>query len=192
MDFLGIWPLLENSVPPEVTHYQKGDHPGAGWWLKTAIPYQAQSRVYQAWDAVQQKHPGLVCIQPSAYDWQQQWIPGVHSIWLNIRVDVSVSIMEHDFTYDIDDYDTSFNVWGKKISRALGNDKSKHPKLDDWHMLRDVAKLMQSWTTDRQARINRRSLKIVNSEKNTSSASNRSKLDPNRSAGKTGDPQLLK
>jgi len=192
MDFDGIWPLLENSVPPEVTHYQKGDHPGPGWWLKTAMPYQPHSLIYQAWDAIQRKHPGLVCIQPTAYDWQQHLIPQVHSIWLNVRVDVTVTVMEHEFTYNIDDCDTSFNVWGKQLARALASDKSKHAQLPDWHMLCDVAKLMQSWTTERQARINRRSLKIVKSEKNTSSAPNRSKLDSNRSTGKAGDPQLLK
>lgn len=177
MNFDGLWQILENSVPPEITHYQRGEHPGVGWWLKTVVPTNSQSPIYLAWDAIQQKHPRLVRMEPTAYDWFQTPIVNTSSVWINQKVDVTLSETDNQFSYVLGDYDTSFNIWGVKLIQELEQQKS--PELDphDWHKLCDVAYLMKSWTTDRQANNNRKGLKIVKHEKNTSSAHNRSKLD---------------
>lgn len=178
MNYQGVWHTLDNSVPPEITHYQMGQHPGTSWWLKTVIPSNDQSLLHQAWDAVARKHPRLVCLEPHAYDWQQNLITGAHSIWLNYKIDVVLTQVDSGYQYEMGDYDTSFNKWGDQILQQLNQHNSDQIDPNDWHMLTLVADLMKSWTTDRQARNNRRSLQIVSPEKNKRSVHNRSKLDP--------------
>ena len=179
MNFDSLWHLLDNSVPPEVTHYQMGHHPGAGWWLKTVVPTNIHSPIYQAWYTIQNKHPRLVHMEHVAYDWHQKLITHTHSIWLNHKIDITVTQIGEEFEYQMGDYDQSFNVWGQQLLKELEQQQSPEFDQDDWHKLCDVAQLMQSWTTDRQARKNRRSFTIVKPEKNTSAPHNRSKLDPN-------------
>lgn len=138
--------------------------------------------VWQAWKAIEQAHKRVVRLVPHAYDWHQNLIPHAHSVWINHRADVSLSLMNGEYLYEILDYDTSFNEWGEKLqlwlsSQALPQSKENDPH--DWHKLWDVTELVKTWTTDAQAKHNRGKIKIVKTDSGEGPAHHRPNMDSN-------------
>lgn len=180
MNFDHVWQLLENSVPPEVTNYHQGYHPGLGWYLKTAVPNSDQLLLLRTWQAISARHPGLVTVSDHAYDWQTNRIPNCSSIWLKDHVDITLTLQNNQFSYVILPFDDATNRWGHDLRKNLLRYKRQQAKnLDSlsWHNLFDVANLLKQWTTDRQARVKRKGWKVVKNQIDSSNAAHGSKLD---------------
>jgi hypothetical protein len=183
MNFDNVWSILNNSVPPEITHYQHGSHPGKTWWLKTVVPNSdTKVNVFKVWKAIEKSHKKLVRLVPQAYDWHQTCIPHAHSVWVNHKVDVSLVQAENGFTYQISDYDKSFNEWGEHLQLWLSSQavpQSKENDPHDWHKLWHVTELVKTWTTDAQAKHNRGKIKIVKTDSSEGPAHHRPNMDSN-------------
>jgi hypothetical protein len=181
MNFDGVWEILDNSIPPEICHYRQGHHPGVGWWLKTVVPNSDPIELLKVWQALAAKHHGLISISAWAYDWQEALIPNCSTIWIRDGADIELRCQDLDITYVIYPFDDATNSWGNRLRRQLNAYRLRSPKNFDkhsWHNLAAVAHLLKHWTTERQAHVNRKGWKVVtNSEKDSSSPSNRSKLD---------------
>lgn len=184
MNFDDVWGTLHNSVPPEITHYQHQQHPGKDWWLKTAVfAGTADPPLIRVWHSLQNQHPHLIKITPTAYDWQGNLIDQVHSVWIANHRDVRLSYHCPDFAYEIVDQDISSNQWGVHLEHALyGYAVAKNCDellANDWQNLIHVAQFISSWCTDHQAAIKRKGIHIVhNSSPDQSAAHNGSELDP--------------
>jgi hypothetical protein len=184
MNFDDVWGALNNSVPPEITHYQHQQHPGKDWWLKTAVfAGISEPPLLRVWHTLQNQHPQLIKITPTAYDWQGALIENTHTVWIANNRDVRLSYHCPDFAYEIVDQDISSNQWGVHLEHAL-REYAESKNLDqliehDWHNLLHVAEFISSWCTDHQARIKRKGMHIVsNSSSDQSTANHGSELDP--------------
>lgn len=138
--------------------------------------------VFQAWKAIERAHKRVVRLVPHAYDWQQCLIPHAHSVWCNQKADVILSQIDNGFSYEIRDYDKSFNEWGVQLqlwlsSQALPQSKENDPH--DWHKLWNVTELVKTWTTDAQAKLNRGKIKIVKTDSSEGPAHHRPNMDTN-------------
>jgi len=173
MNFDGVWDQLEQTIPPEISHYHHAVHPGLGWWLKTAVPNEDTLGLLVVWDSISRAHPGLIHISDVAYDWKGQSIHNVSSIWLRESADVDVSFVNGEFSYVIYPFDEATNRWGQKLKVALTKYKNKHKEnfdINNWHKLVEVAQLLKQWTTHRQAQVKRKGWKIVhNTQENSGS-----------------------
>lgn len=181
MNFDGVWEILDSSIPPEITHYRQGHHPGVGWWLKTVVPNSDSLDLLRLWMALSQKHSGLIAITSWAYDWQENVIANCSSIWIREGTDVDLRVKHQEYTYVIYPFDDATNSWGTRLRRQLNSYRAKMPNNFDkgsWHNLLQVANLLKQWTTERQAQVKRKAWKVVsNSEKDSSTTTHGSKLD---------------
>jgi hypothetical protein len=171
MNFDGVSDLLDNSVPPEITNYHQGHHPGLGWWLKTAVPTNDSLGVLAAWRTIQRKHPSTICITEVAYDWHGAVIPLTASIWLRDNLDVDLTWNDPEFNYVIMPFDDSVNSWGQYLRRQLLQYRRQPTKDFDksnWHNLVAVANLLKQWTTNRQAQVKRKGWKVVSNKQTNS------------------------
>lgn len=183
MHMQGVLQALENSVPPEVTHYHLGLHPGARWWLKTAVAKQDDHlQLMKVWQVIQQAHPKLVKITPHCFDWHQNLIPSACTIWIQQGRDVDVQIQGQDFTYHVVSSDVTFNAWGSQFRswlRSKHNKQMKESDPDTWHKCDQIAQLLRGWCTESQAQIRRQMLKVVTDAQDSSPATDSHKLDSN-------------
>ena len=176
MNFEGVWEKLENSVPPEITHYQLGLHPGPQWWLKTAIPKTDHHlNLAEVWGSIQAQHVNLVLITPHCFDWHQNLISTASTIWIRQGLDVDLQFLGQDFTYSILSSDVTFNQWGSLLRKHLRRKQNAQFKLNDpttWQKVDHVAQLLRSWTTDKQAQVRRQMLKVITNEEDRGSSTN--------------------
>jgi hypothetical protein len=173
MNFDDVWELLDSTVPPEVTHYREGSHPGMGWWLKTVIPSDQTCSVTKAWQTLAEKNQNMITLVEVAYNWHGQIINGATSIWLRNQQDVDLDMIQGQWHYVIRPYDESVNVWGHRLADSIKIwhkfNKTSASSNHGWHKLKDVAKLLQNWTSNQQAQIKRKGFKlVVNNQKDSS------------------------
>jgi len=176
MNFEGVWDKLENSVPPEITHYQLGLHPGPNWWLKTAIPKQDNPLdLMNVWQIIDTAHPKLLKITPYCFDWQQNLISTASTIWIKQGLDVDLKFEGKEFNYTVLSSDVTFNIWGSEIRKHLRRKENRNLKENDpetWQKMDHVAQLLKSWTTEKQAQVRRQMLRVITNEKDSSSSTN--------------------
>lgn len=175
MNFDGVWNLISSTIPPEISHYQYGHHPGLGWWLKTVVPQNDPIGLLKIWIAITDHHPGLVLISDQAYDWYGQTIQNCCSIWIKENTDIDLAVCDNNIKYVIYPFDDATNRWGNRLRTKLvayGKNKSDNFDKDNWHKLLEIASLLKQWTTNRQAQVKRKSWKIVRNEQTNQSQSN--------------------
>jgi hypothetical protein len=163
MDFDGVWEILDSTIPPEISHYRAGNHPGLGWWLKTAVP--KNTNLSNAWQTLATNHPTVVQMVHVAYNWQGAEIQSALSVWIRDNQDLDLDHINGQWHYVIRPFDESVNVWGHRLNQNLRTwQRRKHKtKLDEdnWHKLKSVAQMLQTWTSNQQAQIKRKGLKLV-------------------------------
>lgn len=168
MNFENVLIHLQQSVPPEITHYRLNLHPGIRWYLKTAVlNHDPDTDLLEIWRAIEREHGSLVRVSPYCYDWYQNRIDDASTIWVKQGMDVRITIDGDDITYAIVSADVTFNGWGREIQKHLRSAENLSWKEHDpvtWNKLQDVAQLLSSWTTDKQAQMRRQMLKVIKNE----------------------------
>jgi hypothetical protein len=180
LDFLNVRAILSDSQPPEITHFQKGSHPGRGWWLKTAVPLVGVPDLYQIWRSLSKQHSNLICLTQDTYNWNQQIVNNVISIWLRESIDVELTVGDGTYNYSMVPFENSFNLAGKNLEKQLLNFQKQNPAAvgkDELHYLLAVVQLMSTWHTDTQANCRRAKIQVVNNEESVCNANQSTKLD---------------
>jgi hypothetical protein len=180
LDFEHVWHILSDSQPPEVTHFQKGSHPGRGWWLKTAVPLVGNPDLYQIWRNIAKHHSNLVCLTQDTYNWNQQLVSNVISIWLRDSIDIELTLGDGTYNYSMVPFENSFNVTGKNLEKQLLSFHKQNPAAvgtDELHYLLTVVQLMSTWHTDTQANSRRAKIQVVSNEEAVCNKHQSPKLD---------------
>lgn len=183
VDFSNVYQVLSNGQPPEITHFQKGSHPGRGWYLKTAVPIVGEPDLYKIWRRLSKQHSNLICLTPESYNWNQQLIQNVFSVWVRETIDVRLNLREGVYDYSIIPFEDSFNIHGKTLKKQLVQFQKQNPhakELDDLHYLSSVIQFMCDWHTDAQARARRSQFRVVTNEEDHSNSHQSTQLDTNR------------
>lgn len=174
INFENILDLLKTSVPPEISHYRSGTHPGKDWWLKTVIPTDKSAGPTIMWKKIQQKEPLNVLLTNSAVDWFENTIENANSVWIRHGIDLVVDVADNEtgkFTYVIKNVTDSLNEFGNTINKKITDaweSNSQNINDIDWHNLIYISNLMSSWTSDVQAEKKRKMFKVITNEKDNS------------------------
>lgn len=182
-DFSNVCNILSNGQPPEITHFQKGSHPGRGWYLKTAVPVVGYPDLYRIWRDLSKQHNNLITMTLETYNWNQQLMPNVVSIWIRETIDVRLNIRDGVYDYSIVPFENSFNTHGKALKKQLLKFKKQTPKshdIEDLQYLNSVIQFMCSWHTEAQARARRSTMRVVTNEENHCNSNKSTQLDSNR------------
>jgi hypothetical protein len=165
-NFENICSVLEACTPPEITHFQQGNHPGKRWWLKTVVPANADSEPTQIWDRLTSQHPQLIVWVAEAYDWRGDRIPHAHSIWLRNDIDICIVRQPPGFDYTILPFEDSININGHLLLHELQKKQKHFQKQNraDWHKLENIAHCISKWTTHNQAKNRRQKFKVIANE----------------------------
>ena len=171
-----VWQVLEHSVSPEVQHFRQGTHPGATWWLKTAIVKQDHHVGLAAmWHALQRTYPHLVRITPHCWDWRGNLIPWASSVWICQGRDVLVEAHESDWVYHVMSSDISDEIWCEQLHAWIKGSHNKTMRKQDpttWHKWRDSIQLKENWCSEHEARLNRTHIRVISHAEDSSSAHN--------------------
>lgn len=171
-----VWDVFLHGVPPEVTHHQLNLHPGANWWLKTAVLKQEHHMsALHMWKQVQQTHADLVHITPHCFDWNQKLMPWACSIWIRKHKDVHVEFTDPHWMYHVVSEDISNQIWCDTFNRWLKGHHNKHLKKtqhNTWHMWQESIQLLEHWCSEHQAHARRRQIKVLQHEEGSSSTHN--------------------
>ncbi len=152
-----VWHQLHECVPPEVTHYVNGDHPGISWYLKTVVPITSDPPLLQYWEQIAAAHDNLVQIVNSAYDWQAHLIPNCVSVWIHTQNHVQL-LVEPDQTWC---YQIENHVQDQMITHML---EQFDFGSDTWHMIQHALQLKQQHVTNKQAELRRKGFRIHHGE----------------------------
>jgi hypothetical protein len=171
MNMDDVWHTLENSVSPEVTHFQRGTHPGPQWWLKTAVVKQdVHLGTHTIWQALSLAHPRLIKITPHCWDWHQNLIPWAHTVWIKMGRDVQVELMGTDWVYHVISDDIGNQIWCETLDSWVKSAHNRHMKKTDpttWHKWKHSLQLLQAWRSEHQAQQRRKQIKAITHEKDT-------------------------
>ena len=166
LDLTDIEFYLENGVPPEITHFQKGVHPGRHWWLKTVVPHSKTSEIYQYWLRLHQAHGHRVWLTHSAFDWLQAPIPDAATVWIQQGFNVILSHENHTISHETVRFDQSFNQMGSQLTNCIDPAKFSDP---GWHKLTQLTDFISTWTTHSQAVARRKTFTRHHNEKDSGS-----------------------
>lgn len=160
----GLFDIVDTGLSPEITHFKMGKHPGKHWWLKTVIPKNDTDRITTIWMHLCRMHPSLIYFTPYAYDWYGVLLEDFQSVWIKEQVDVVLTVKKRVFDYDIISFPESFNVSGKNLQKLIKLEQQNNPDTftqDEWNEIINVTEFMKSWTTDKQAKNNRKQLRKI-------------------------------
>lgn len=176
MELNQVWQLLEQGVPPEITHHQLKLHPGPGWWLKTAVLKQDHHMSpLNMWKHVQATHPNLIHITPHCFDWKTNLMPWACTIWLRKGKDVQVEFKDPDWIYHVVSEDISNQIWCDTFTRWIKSTHNKSMKKDDphtWHMWIHSIQLLEHWCSEHQVQARRKQIKVITHAQDSSSTHN--------------------
>ena len=171
-DFSDVYDVLKDKVNPEITHYQNGQHPGLGWYLKTIIPCNnnGDCEINLAVNRLKMFHSHVVCTTPVAYNWEQAAIVGWHSLWIRDGRDIR-------FTHT-GEGKINFEIWDQRellmheaeFYNIMIKDqmvKNKHNKnlVQDLKQLDQIASFLQNYSSDKTAKEQRSKFKVISGGK---------------------------
>lgn len=161
---------IEAGRNPEIHHYNRGSHPGLGWYIKTVSPgpdiiTDETFMIHQFWKRVSGNHPRLVRLVDSAYDWSGTPIRGWWTVWLNDRIDVKWQYDPSDgFDYHIVDYDQGLKSSAKNMREIIDGLLRSRPTDDNsvsYERLAEIVEFLRTYTTDQRSKQNRAKLRII-------------------------------
>ena len=166
LGFIETVRTIDHLKNPEIHHYNNGSHPGVSWYIKTIIPNATpDSAVYaisRFWEKLQELHPRLVKIGNSAYDWDGSKIDGWCTVWVNVRIDLSVSWSDNKgFEYKIVDFDEGLKISAGKLLKWLENSSFPDGCSAEYSRLLEISSFLQTHTVEEKSRKKRSQLRVL-------------------------------
>jgi len=169
-DFSNLYQLLSESIHPEITHYQKSNHPGIGWYLKTIIPTIDVAsfdslEIYNYMVEISNHYPSLLCITPQAYNWKQETIPNWHTVWIRDGMDLHITIDSMGcITHEIDEYQVGVkhhtHVLWQEISN-LNLDNFSEQQKEHLEKIADVIQFLHTYTDEATSKLARKNFRVI-------------------------------
>jgi hypothetical protein len=149
-------------------------HPGIQWYLKTIIPNEntctdSAFALLNAIKAIQHHDPTLILITEAAFNWDQQYMPHWHSLWVRSGYDINFTLLDDNtIDYEITKQDQLYRenvAWYLDLVQSeLVRNPSKQYRRELNH-LTNTLQLQQTHTTNAQAEEKRAQFKVIDGGK---------------------------